>query len=124
MNGKERLAGFLVLATLITGIIAGFIDRDDKGICVLDRAESLPGDGRPENGSYLRLDLNEAPKGELMALPGIGEKRAGDIVAWRNANGRFRCVDDLVKVKGIGPATLDRIRPFVFTAPDGADDGG
>ncbi len=113
MNRKERLAGFIVLATLLLGIIAGFIDRDDEGIHVLAGVDTCTSRAEPENDSYLRLDLNKASAGELMALPGIGEKRAQAIIAWRDANGPFCRVDDLEDVRGIGPATLERLRAFV-----------
>lgn len=117
MNRKERLAGFIVLATLLLGIIAGLIDRDDKEIHVSNGGDSCASCVESENDSYLRLDLNKASAGELMALPGIGDKKAQAIVAWRDANGPFRCVDDLDDVRGIGPATLDRLRPFVCVGP-------
>jgi comEA protein len=124
MNSKERLASFIVLATLLIGILAGLIDRDDKEIHILTGVDTCASDGRTENDSYLRLDLNEASAGELMALPGIGEKRALAIIAWRDANGPFRCVDDLDEVRGIGPATLARLRPFVSVSRGRSDDPG
>ena len=113
MNRKERLAGFIVLATLLLGILAGLIDRDDKASHVSTGGDTCASTAESENDSYLRLDLNKASAGELMALPGIGEKRARAIVAWRDANGPFRSVNDLDQVRGIGPATLERLRPFV-----------
>lgn len=124
MNRKERLAGFIVLATLLLGIIAGLIDRDDKEMYALNGGDTCTPGAQPENDSYLRLDLNAASAGELMALPGIGEKRALAIVGWRDANGPFRCVDDLDDVRGIGPATLGRLRPFVRVGKGCADDPG
>jgi len=120
MNSKERLAGFIVLATLLLGIIAGLIDRNDKDIHVPNGADSCASFGESEIDSYLRIDLNKASAGELMALPGIGEKRAQAVVAWRDAHGPFHCVDDLDDVRGIGPATLDRLRPFVCVGPERA----
>lgn len=124
MNRKERLAGFIVLATLLIGIIAGLIDRDDKETCILNAGDECAPRVQAENDSYLRLDLNRATAGELMALPGIGEKRARAITAWREANGPFRCVEDLEKVRGIGPATLARLREFVCVNETGAGDPG
>ena len=60
-----------------------------------------------------RINVNTASSSELQALPGIGPKKAGAIVAYREANGPFKRVDDLVEVKGIGPKTLAKLRPLV-----------
>jgi competence protein ComEA len=122
MNRKERLAVFIVLATLLIGIIAGLMDRDDRVICISNGADTCAPHVPSENDSYLRLDLNKASVGELMALPGIGQVRARAIIAWRDANGPFGRVDDLDRVRGIGPATLDRLRPFVCVGSAGGDE--
>jgi competence protein ComEA len=54
----------------------------------------------------------------LRRLPGVGEKRATAIVALRaRLGGHFRAVEDLLKVKGIGRATLRRLRPLVHLDP-------
>ncbi len=68
-------------------------------------------------GGPKRLDLNRASAGELEALPGIGPARARAIVRWREEHGRFRSVEDLLEVSGIGPATLDRLRPLIAARP-------
>jgi competence protein ComEA len=57
--------------------------------------------------------LNAATIDDLRRLPGIGEKRAAAMIALRERLGRFRAVEDLLKVKGIGRAMLRRIRPLV-----------
>ena len=62
------------------------------------------------------LDLNRATRAELRLLPGIGDSLAQRIVEHRQ-QGPFRSVDDLRSVRGIGPKTLERVRPFVFVAP-------
>ena len=53
-----------------------------------------------------KVDLNTATAEELMTLPGIGEKRAADIIADREANGPFRSPEELTRVKGIGEGIL------------------
>jgi competence ComEA-like helix-hairpin-helix protein len=63
------------------------------------------------------VDLNTASAAELEALPGIGPSLAGKVLAWRAANGRFRSAEDLLKVSGIGPAKLARLRPLVRATP-------
>lgn len=60
------------------------------------------------------LNLNTATVEQLEALPGIGPSTAQAIVAWRRQHGRFRKVDDLLNVRGIGPAKLDAIRALVM----------
>lgn len=63
------------------------------------------------------LELNRATAEELVRIPGIGPKRAAQILAVREARGGFRSVDDLLEVPGIGPKTLARVRPFVRVSP-------
>jgi competence protein ComEA len=58
------------------------------------------------------IDLNKADAVDLRLVPGIGEKTAERILAYRKENGPFRSLDELRKVKGIGPATLERIRHY------------
>ena len=59
------------------------------------------------------IRLNEATEAELEELPGIGPATAAAIVAHRQTNGPFRTVDELLDVRGIGPAKLEQIRPHV-----------
>jgi competence protein ComEA len=56
------------------------------------------------------VNINTASAEQLEALPGIGGVTAERIVSYRTENGPFASVDDLVKVKGIGSKTLDKIR--------------
>ncbi|GAH87864.1 unnamed protein product, partial [marine sediment metagenome] len=49
----------------------------------------------------------------LEALPGIGETRAKAIVDYRNENGEFKRVEDLLQVKGIGQGTFDKIKDYI-----------
>jgi competence protein ComEA len=67
----------------------------------------------------LRIDINLAAPGELVAVPGIGPSHADAIVLHRVRHGRFRTVDDLAAVDGIGPGLLAALRPFVCVRPPG-----
>lgn len=60
------------------------------------------------------VDVNRASAAELQALPGIGPAIAGRIVEHREEVGRFRRVADLIRVRGIGPVKLERIRGSVL----------
>jgi competence protein ComEA len=64
------------------------------------------------------VDLNSADVGTLRQLPGVGPHLAARIVEHRSKQGPFGSVDDLRAVPGIGPATLERLRPVVSLSPD------
>ncbi len=57
--------------------------------------------------------INTATVQQLASLPGIGMKKAEAIVEDRSARGRYRTVDDLARVRGIGEATVERLRRLV-----------
>ena len=69
--------------------------------------------GAAAGGPASPVDLNRATLAELDTLPGVGPATATAIIAWRDENGRFRRVDDLLEVPGIGPTRLERLRPLV-----------
>ena len=60
-----------------------------------------------------RLDLNSADAASLEALPGIGPVLAERILAWRAEHGRFRSVEELQEVAGIGPKLFAQLAPLV-----------
>ena len=60
-----------------------------------------------------RVNLNTADAATLDTLPGIGPATAAKILAWRERNGRFESVDDLLDVGGIGEAKLEGLRDLV-----------
>lgn len=62
----------------------------------------------------LKININTATAQELEALPGIGPTLAQRIVAYREANGPFTSIEQLLEVKGIGPVLLEKIRPYIF----------
>ena len=62
----------------------------------------------------VRLDLNRASREELERLPGIGPVMAGRILTLREKIGRFRALEELRSVQGIGAATIERLRPLII----------
>ena len=64
-------------------------------------------------GKSDKVNLNTATEAELQTISGIGQKRASDIIAYRESNGRFKSVDDLKKVSGIGDKTLEKLKEYV-----------
>jgi competence protein ComEA len=66
--------------------------------------------GAPGAGAAV-VDLNRATADDLDALPGVGPATAAAIVKYRTEHGRFRAVDQLLDVPGIGPSKLANLRP-------------
>lgn len=59
------------------------------------------------------ININTAGREELMRLSGIGEVRASDIIAYREANGPFGAIEDIMKVSGIKTSTFEKIRDSI-----------
>jgi competence protein ComEA len=74
--------------------------------------ESAPGAGG-DAPIGVKVNLNTATVEQLDTLPGVGPVTAQAILSWRETNGRFGTVDDLLDVKGIGEATLAELRDLV-----------
>lgn len=74
-----------------------------------------PADSRAEGPEVVALsvDLNTADLATLHTLPGIGRTRAEAILLHRIRHGRFRRLEELDAVDGIGPLTREQLRPFV-----------
>lgn len=68
------------------------------------------------------LDLNQADRVQLLQLPGVGESLAERIEAYRIQHRGFRSVDELRKVRGIGPKLLEKLRPHVFVEAQPSDE--
>ena len=59
------------------------------------------------------VNLNTATEADFQTISGIGQKRAQDIIAYREANGKFKSVDELKNVSGIGAKTLEKLKEYV-----------
>ena len=77
-----------------------------------------PEQGRDTLAGGAKINLNTAGVDELMTLPGIGEKRAEDIIAYRQANGPFRIPEELTEVPGIGEGILEGLIDYVTTGEE------
>lgn len=64
-------------------------------------------------GAETLVDLNTATAEQLDTLPGVGPVTAQSILTWRQQNGGFTSVQQLLDVDGIGPATLEKLTPHV-----------
>ena len=73
-----------------------------------DAAKTAPAAARPG-----AVDLNSASEDQLQEVPGIGPSLAKKIVDFRKENGPFKSVDDLLKVRGVGEKSLEKLRPHL-----------
>ena len=60
--------------------------------------------------AFAALNVNTATQSELEGVKGLGPEKAKAIIAYREANGNFKHLEDLDKVKGFGKASIDKLR--------------
>jgi len=87
--------------------VAGYVPEEEQGFVVI--SEGTPS---PLAGEEL-IDINTASLGELDTLPGIGPTTAQKIIDYREENGRFEAIEDIVNVSGIGAATYEEIKDLI-----------
>ena len=113
-------AGFVLLAG--GWFLAGAGEQPGPRVTVSQREET-PGpvqqEAQPGEEAYPDsllpgevIDLNTAGVYDLQRLPGIVEKRARDIIAYREEHGPFETVEELDLVSGIGPGIIEGLRQY------------
>ena len=80
---------------------------------VVHTATQVPTDGATQPGTTFPIDINTATADQFATLPGIGDTIAQRIVAYRNANGPFRTIADLLYIEGIGEKKLEAILDYI-----------
>ncbi|GAA3510920.1 hypothetical protein GCM10022234_01730 [Aeromicrobium panaciterrae] len=95
-----------------TGLNMARVLTDGEQLLVGLEPAAVPGAGASGTGTS-KVNLNTATVEQLDTLPGVGPVTAQSILSWRDENGRFSSVDDLLDVKGIGEATLAELRDLV-----------
>jgi competence protein ComEA len=68
------------------------------------------------------VNLNTASATDLEGLPGIGAKTAARIVEYRQKNGPFKKIEELMNVRGVGEKNFLKLKPQITIAPAKADD--
>lgn len=76
---------------------------------------NLTGDACSTTG-ITKVNINEATQEELMGVSGIGSTTSASIISYRDANGDFRCLENITNVSGIGKATFEKIKNYICLA--------
>lgn len=106
----QATVAVLVLFALVGMDLYWVVQGGPRGeVIEIDRAEPLT--------ARFLVDINKADWPEFAELPKVGETLARRIVESRQTNGAFRDHDDLRRVRGIGPLTLERLKPFLLPMP-------
>jgi competence protein ComEA len=101
------------LLTIVLALLAAYWVRLTKWGTVPVEIEHL----EPRQLDF-KIDMNTATWVEWGQLDGIGDALARRIVTDREQNGPFQSIDELRRVKGIGPKTLEKLRPWLMIGPD------
>ncbi len=67
--------------------------------------------------AFAAVNINTATQSELEAVSGVGPAKAKAIISYREANGGFKSLDELDKVKGFGKASIDKLKGELSVEP-------
>lgn len=85
--------------------------NDGQMIYVMEQGEAAnSNEGQQDDG---KVNLNTATVEQLMTLPGIGQAKAQSIIAWREENGSFAEIEDLMEIEGIKEGVFSKIKDSI-----------
>lgn len=102
-----RIASTPFRTALLALVVAGLIAPPASAAPAAPRSE------RPVATTAAPVDINTASASDLETVPGIGKALAQRIVDFRQKNGAFGKVDELLKIQGIGDKSLEKLRPYL-----------
>ncbi len=105
----EAAGGILETANLTNINLASFVE-DGMKIYIPSITENTEIDVGSEDLSQNKININTANQAQLEELEGIGETTALRIIEYRKQNGKFKTIEDLKNVKGIGEAKFNKIK--------------
>jgi competence protein ComEA len=75
-------------------------------------------------GAAAAVNINTASTDQLNALPGVGPKLAARIVDYRQKNGGFKKIEDLMQIQGIGEKNFLKLKPLITVGTPKTEKGG
>lgn len=116
ISSKEKLV--LAPAAFFLAFLAGWLCRGWLGgpITVETHRTLAPGTAVtafPAPGAVEKIDVNRAAAEELASLPGLGESLAQAIVTERELGGPYLYPEDLIRVRGIGPESVQKLLDYI-----------
>jgi len=110
----RTVLSLVAVASLLATVPAGAQAPDSKSASRSSRSAAKPALTSP-------ININTASAGELDNLPGIGAKTAARIVEYRQKNGPFKKIEELMNVRGVGEKNFLKLKEHITVTPVKAD---
>ncbi|MFH1094126.1 MAG: helix-hairpin-helix domain-containing protein [Candidatus Omnitrophota bacterium] len=117
---QKRKAILLVLTLLSLALALGWLKRvtGPASAHLLDldaqiTQSLISNDDSKETLAQNSISINTADVETLSLLPGIGRVKAGRIIEYRQVHGKFKQLNELLDVKGIGPKTFEKLKDYI-----------
>jgi len=106
LTTQERKTIIFILALLILGIGLDFFKKKTNRADLINYKLL-------EGRLFEKVDINRASFSELNTIPGVGEKVAYSIIAYRKSNGGFKNIEELKRIKGIKDRKLEKLKKYI-----------
>lgn len=113
VNDVVKLAGGLTKDADVSVTNLARRVTDGMMITIYSKRQVAEGNTALEAGKQVQININTADKERLMSLPGIGESKATAIISYRNKNGGFKEIKEIMNISGIKEAVFNKIKDYI-----------
>ena len=114
---KEAEQNSINLAQAVEDQMLIYVPKEGEEIPDLTSFNQIQPNEQTTDQQTEKINLNEADKDVLMTLSGIGEVKANNILAYREENGPFKAIEEIMEVSGIGEATFENLKEMIEVTP-------